>query len=202
MWKWVGGCLLLIVFCVLAASWWGYQKMQSTLSPDGIDRVTIAGSPARVFATLANGDSVQRWMGQGNQVFASRRGPLVVGDSVRIAVRSGFGPASRPMIWQVTQIVPDRVLALRLMSDTSHRVVAIRHDSLTAIGDSTTIVSTLVSPLMDSLKNAHSQGKPKTDRGIIDVTSNLMLAALRTQSKLDLLQLKAHIENRPMPQRR
>ncbi len=202
MWKWLGGCLIVLVLLIAAGSWWGYQAMKNNLSPDGTERIVIAGTPARVFAALANGDSVLQWMAEGNTVTTSRHGPLMVGDSLRVGLRRTIGMPQRPMIWQVMEIVPNQVLALRLMTDTSQRVVAIRRDSLAAVGDSTSIVSRVVSPLLDSLKNAHATPSPKASDGIIGLTSDLMIGAFRMQSKLDLLRLKAHIENSPLAGRR
>ncbi len=199
MWKWLAGCLVVLVVLIAAGSWWGYQAMQSNLSPDGTERVTIAGTPARVYSALANGDSVVKWMAQGNAVSTSRHGSLVVGDSLLVAVPSTVGMPNTPMVWQVIQIIPDRLLALALVGDKNHQQVAIRRDSLAAAGDSTRVLSTIGSPMFDSLKTVNPASRGKAASGALDMSSKLVIAAFRMQSRLDLLRLKAHIENSPMP---
>ena len=57
MWKWIGGILLALIVCLMAAAWWGYKKVTSSFSPDGTVRVTIAAPPARVFSSLSDADS-------------------------------------------------------------------------------------------------------------------------------------------------
>ena len=54
MWKWIGGILLAVLFILVGASWYGYRTM--TAGGDSAS-VTIAGTPERVFASLANHDS-------------------------------------------------------------------------------------------------------------------------------------------------
>jgi hypothetical protein len=196
MWKWLGGCLVVLVVLIVAGSWWGYNAMKDNLSPDGTERIMIGASPSRVFASLANGDSVLKWMAEGNSVSTSRRGPLAVGDSLRVGLRTTFGMPTRSTIWEVTEVRPDTLLALRLMSDTSHRVMAIRRDSLSAVGDSTAIVSRVVSPMLDSMGRGQATPGGKPASSVLGLTSDLVLSALRMQSKLDLLRLKAHVEGR------
>lgn len=202
MWKWLGGCLVVLVFLIVAGSWWGYQAMKNNLSPDGTDRIMIAGTPARVFAALANGDSVVKWMGQGNTISTTRRGPFAAGDSLQVTLRSKFNMARGAMTWEVKQVIPNALIAFELLSDSSHRVVAVRRDSLSAVGDSTSIVSKIVTPLLDSLQTARKSPKGSPGDAFLGLTSDLILAAFRMQSKVDLLNLKAHIENTPMPLRR
>jgi uncharacterized protein YndB with AHSA1/START domain len=202
MWKWILGILAALCLLVLVGGWWGYQALQKNLSPDGTERVTIAGSPSRVYAALANGDSVPKWMASGNMVTSSRHGPLAVGDSLQVAMKTGFGVSQRPMTWQITEVVPDHLFAFQLLSDSTHRVIAVRRDSLVAAGDSTNIISTVASPLMDSIQTARATPKPKTRDAIVGLSSTIIISAFRMQSKLDLLQLKAHIENQKVTLKR
>lgn len=184
MWKWLGGCLVVVVILIVVGSLWMYQTMQSSLSADGSARVTVAASPSRVFASLADGDSILTWMSEGNTVTASRRGPLVPGDTLRIEMRSTPGMPSQRMRWQVKEVVPDRLLVFQLLTDGSQPIMAIRRDSLAVKGDSTMLVSTLV---------PGTGGKPD---GVLGFGSDLMLSMLRMQSKLDLDRLKARLERR------
>src|SRR6476661_5852417 len=100
MWKWLGGCLLIVLLLVVGGTWWGYQKMQSTIAPDGTVRVTVRGSPARVFELLSNADSIGVWMAGGNAVYTSKHGTFVPGDSIRIGMRTAIGARGGQMTWQ------------------------------------------------------------------------------------------------------
>ena len=194
MLKWIGGCLVVVLVFIAAASWWGMRAMKDSLSPDGAAIVMIGATPARVFASLANGDSVATWMARGNTVTASRRAPLIPGDTLRIQMRVAVGMGGQQLHWRVAEVEPDRLLVLHLLQDTSDMVVAIRRDSLIAAGDSTRIVSRLVSPMIDSITASGTGTGEGTAGGMMDMTSGLILSMFRVQSKLDLLQLKAHIE--------
>jgi uncharacterized protein YndB with AHSA1/START domain len=196
MWKWLGGCLVIVVLLIAAATWWGYQAMQNQLGPSGAATVTIAGSPARVFATLADGDSASTWMAAGNSVTTTRRGRLVPGDILRVVMRATVGMPPQHLNWQVSEVVPDTLLALELRPDTGTVVLATLRDSLVSAGDSTSIISTVLSPMMDSI-SSRTSGKGKTGGILAGATANLMLSAFRMQAKLDLLQLKSHIEGGP-----
>ncbi len=185
MGKWIGGCLLVAIVFVVAAMWWGFQSMQNSLMPDGSASVMIAGSPTRVFASLAHGDSVSTWMAQGNTVTTTRRGPFVPGDTFRVEMGSGT-IATQSITWQVMEVVPDKLIAWRMRNDTSERVALVRRDSISTEGDSTRVVSRLVSPLIDQGADSSSAA--------LGLTGKLMMSMFRMQSKLELMNLKARIE--------
>jgi uncharacterized protein YndB with AHSA1/START domain len=197
MWKWIGGCLLVVVALIAAASWWGYQAMQQQMSPDGSTSVTIGASSPRVFASLGNGDSVLTWMAQGNRISTSRHGPLIPGDTLRIEMRRSIGVSPQAMSWVVTRVVPDTLLALELKGGKDNRVLMQRRDSLIAMGDSTRVVSNVVSPLVDGAPATGADGK--SSEGNSGFTANLMLSMFRMQAKLELQSLKARIEGKPAP---
>ncbi len=183
MWKWLGGCLLIVVLLVVGGTWWGYQKMQSTIAPDGSVRVMIAATPTRVFDLVSNADSIGVWMAGGNTVYTSKHGTFATGDSIRIGMRMPVGPRNDEMTWQVTQVTPGSVVARQLVSpDPGHKFVANRRDSVVQIGDSTLVVSTTSAP--GSTASATS--------------SMLALSMFRVQSKIELMALKGHIES-PQP---
>lgn len=179
MWKWLGGCLLVVVLLVVGGTWWGYQKMQSTIAPDGSVRVMIAASPTRVFDLMSNADSIGAWMAGGNTVYTSKHGTFAPGDSIRIGMRMQIGSRNEQMTWQITQVVPGKVVARQLVSpDPGHKFVADRRDSVVQVGDSTLVVSTTSAPA--SAATATS--------------SMLALSMFRVQSKIELMALKGHVE--------
>jgi hypothetical protein len=187
MWKWIGGILLLIVLCLAGAMWAGYRKLTS-----GGDAaaVTIAGSPERVFAALANHDSLASWYVFKGQPTPTGHGPLAVGDSLPAQTpRSG----SRGSKWVADEVVPGKLLVLSLHRDTNRAVIAVRRDSLVSLGDSTEIISTISSPMMDSFRSP-SENKA----GLVGASSKILISGMRIQSKIELARLKNHIEGRPV----
>ena len=199
MWKWLGGCLLVVAVLVIGAMIWGYRTMKESLAPDGSASVTIAAPPARVFATMGHGDSAATWMAQGSTVLPSRHGPLVAGDSLRIETSTRLPAPRQAMIWRVKQIVPDQLLVLELLSDSTHRIIATRRDSLSAVGDSTRVVTRIISSMIDSVSAAQKKAKAKSPDGLAGMAPEFLLAMFRMQSKLELERLKGRIEsaNRP-----
>jgi hypothetical protein len=187
MWKWIGGILLLIVLCLAGAMWAGYRKLTSG---GDVAAVTIAGSPERVFAALANHDSLASWYVFKGQPTPTGHGPLAVGDSLPAQTpRSG----SRGSKWVADEVVPGKLLVLSLHRDTNRAVIAVRRDSLVSLGDSTEIISTISSPMMDSVR---SQSDNKA--GLVGASSKILISGMRIQSKIELARLKNHIEGRPV----
>jgi uncharacterized protein YndB with AHSA1/START domain len=198
MWKWLGGCLLVIVVLVAGAVIWGYRTMKESLGPDGSASVMIAATPARVFASIANGDSAATWMAQGSVVLPSRHGPLMKGDTLRIESRTPVA-AQEAMIWTVTDLVPDQLLAMELRSRKSGGIFATRVATIAAVGDSTRVETIVASPMVDSTKAAGSKPGAKSSGGFNEVAPDLMLSMFRMQAKLELLRLKARIEGSGSP---
>lgn len=188
MLKWIGGCLVVVVILIAGGSYFAMRTMKESLSPDGSVRVAIAAPPARVFASLADGDSAATWMAAGNKVITNRRGPFQIGDSIRVEMRSTLGMKPQPMIWVVKDMVPGQRIVFQLGTQGAQPVSATRIDSLFAKGDSTVVLSRFVSALPDS-------AKPNS-------TSNIMLTMFQMQSKLELESLKARIEGKPLQMRR
>ncbi len=197
MLKWIGGCLVLVIVLVVVGFWFGIRQMRGSLEPDGSARVAIAATPERVFATMGNADSVVAWMGKGSNVSVSRPGTLLPGSRVRISVRSPAGIPQEAMDWVIREVVPNQLIVRELITDKGQRA-AVRRDSLSAKGDSTIIMSTLVSPLVDSLVFAKDKEKGTTKGGMAGMSGDLMLSLFRFQSKIELQTLKAHIEGKPV----
>src|SRR6476646_4761958 len=114
MWKWIGGILLVLIVCVMGLAWWGFRKVTDSFEPDGSVRVTIAATPARVYASLSDADSAATWMASGSKVSVGKHGPFVPGDPIRIEVRSVGG--GRPVTWTVTEVVPGQYVTKQLES--------------------------------------------------------------------------------------
>lgn len=188
MLKWVGGCLAVVVVLLIGGSWFALRTMRESMGPDGSVRVAISATPERVYASLADGDSAVTWMAQGNTVATRRHGRFQPGDSIRVTLRLTLGMKAEPMIWEVKEVVPDRLLVLELSSASARSAMATRRDSIATSGDSTIIVSRLISSLPDSV------GK--------STTGEMLLSMFRMQSKLELESLKARVEGARPARRR
>lgn len=201
MWKWLGGCLVLVVLLIVGAMMWGYRTMKESLSPDGSASVTIGAPPARVFASIAHGDSAATWMAEGSTVLTSRHGPLVAGDTLRVEMRTRMPMRQQAMIWRVKQVVPNQLRVLDLLDDRRGGIIATRRDSIAAVHDSTIVSTRIVSPLLDSLRTIRSKSKGKSDDGMLGLGSDMMLSMFQMQAKLELMTLKARIEGVPAKSR-
>jgi uncharacterized protein YndB with AHSA1/START domain len=190
VWKWIGGILVLIVLCLAGASWLGYKRI--TAGGDAAS-VTIAGSPERIFATLANHDSLPDWWVLKGEASPTGHGPLAVGDS--LPIQTPQSSRRRLSRWVTDEVVPGKLLVLSLHNDSAGVVVAVQRDSLVSLGDSTQIISTISSPMMDNLRSQNGAEK-QTGGAVMDMSSKLVVSAMRLQSKLELTRLKNHIEGR------
>ena len=179
MWKWIGGILLALIVLVMGAAWWGYRQVAGTFAPDGSVRVSIAATPARVFASLSDADSAATWMANGSKVSTGKHGPLGLGDSIRIEIKSvGTG---RPVTWKITDIVPGQSISMQLQSpDPGHPFVATRLDSVAQVGDSTIVVDRITSVPPPA-----------------GTAEQMMLSMFKLQSKIELMSLKSRIEGKP-----
>ncbi len=221
MWKWFGGCAALVVVLAICAGVWGYSKYEKFTAAGGSTTVIVHAPADRVFASLANGDSLSTWTSdsstsevdlsvrdKGRNVTAawrdgrattSRHGLLQPGDTIHIESNSRESADAATFTWMVTEVLSNRLLALELRNDRSGAVTAIRRDSLIASGDSTLIVCTVASPMMDSVRTAaHDTGGAARSRAV-DMGSKLLLSAFRLESEVELKRLKAHIEGPPAP---
>lgn len=189
MLRWIGGCAVVAIVLVAFGMWTGYRKI-SNLAEEGPAETTIVHAPAeRVFAMVANADSLPLWRMEGTAIRASRAGQLQVGDS--IVARSAAGGATMVSVWHVSALVPNALIAFQMRSDTGSTIAA-RRDSLIALGDSTRIVSTTVSTLSDPIPS------PRRDSGegaaIPRMASKVFVAAARMQTRAELLRLKTRVE--------
>jgi len=200
MWKWLGGCLVIVVVVVAIGFWTGYRKLSEFSGPNKPETVAIGAPASRVFASLANGDSLSTWMSERLGVRASRHGMLVTGDTIQMDTRLRFniGKTSNASRWVVSDVKPDQMLSLEMRADTSNRLVAQRMYNLAAKGDSTLITSTVSTPGLDSMI-AHRGDTIKASDAFISGATKLMISSLRMQAHRELQLLKAHIEGHAAP---
>jgi uncharacterized protein YndB with AHSA1/START domain len=191
MWKWILGGLLVVVLIVAGAAWYGYKKL--TAGGDSAS-VAIAASPERVFASLSDPDSMEQWMEAGTVVTATHHGTMEVGDTVHVEEHTGRGSHTQEYTWTVSAVVPNRLLALEMRDDSNRKVFATRRDSLVQAGDSTVIISTIASPMMDSIRTMRDDSGGRVGGAAIGFTSRILVSAFRELSKHELERLKLRLE--------
>ena len=193
MWKWIGGCLVICVGVVAFGLWTGYRQLSKFGSANGTEIVTIAAPPARVFASLANSDSLSTWMAEHSQMRTGHHGMLVPGDTLLGEMRLRFNVGNKPVKWTVSDVKPNQLLSLQLRTDSGSRLIAKREFTLIAKGDSTQVLSALTAPMLDSLGGKRNDTLKGSDAAL-NITSKLLTSALRMQSHIELEQLKAQVE--------
>jgi uncharacterized protein YndB with AHSA1/START domain len=197
MWKWIIGVLAAIVLVIGIMMYRGYQQMTS-----GGDSatVTIAASPARVFAALATPDSMATWVTAVRVVAPLGRGVLAVGDTLRMELSNGTAPGQR---WIVREVAPPTRVVFEQLMDSVARGAAffVRRDSLAAKGDSTIVVTSFSTPFMASISaaSADSGGKRAVVGAMVSGSSKLMIGTQRILQELNLKRLKAHVEGTGRP---
>lgn len=192
MWKWIVGGLLVLVVLVAGTCYYGIKKLTS-----GGDTavVMIGASPERVFASLADPDSLTTWVDKGSTVTSSRHGLLQVDDTFHV-VRPGLkaGRTGETTAWRVMAVDPGHTLTLTLASDSLAGVALItRHDSLAAIGDSTRLSVSYGAQLLDSTRMS-VKGAGKNSGAVMGFAQKMIVAAMRLSMEQDLQRLKARIE--------
>ena len=188
MLKWIGGCLVVVVVLIAGGSYFAMRSMRNSLSADGSSRVAIHAPVARVFASLSHGDSAATFMAPGNRVTPSRHGPLQLGDTVRVEMRTTLGMKPEPMIWVVKEMIPDQRIVFDLHTSGAKAFSATRADSLVAQGDSTIVFTRFISSALDTAKSA--------------TTAAMMMSMFQMQGKLEIESLKHRIEGFPGPRNR
>ena len=200
MWKWLGGCLLIAVVVIAIGVWTGYRKLSQFSGPNKPETVAIAAPPSRVFASIANADSLSVWMAERLGVRVSHHGMLVPGDTIQMNANMRFnvGKGRQASSWVVSDVKPDQMLALEMQGDRTKGIVAQRQYNLSAKGDSTLITSFVSTPGLDSMI-AHRGDTIKASDAFMSGATKLMMASLRMQAHRELQLLKAHIEGHAPP---
>jgi uncharacterized protein YndB with AHSA1/START domain len=192
MLRFIGGCLVVVLVVAIAAFWFGYRKLETYTAEGASVTVTIAAPPPRVFASLADADSMTEWRLEGLGLRASRRGLLKQGDTLHAQMRSSGGRQERAT-WIVTAVVPNKLFATQMLDD-SGRVLATRRDSLVEVADSTKVVTTFATPRFDSIRVAPGNSTGVAGGRALDMASKLVLSGLKLQSTSELDRLKARLE--------
>jgi uncharacterized protein YndB with AHSA1/START domain len=193
MWKWIGIAILTVIVVFVGAAWWGYQKL--TAGGDTV-AVTIAAPHDRVFSSLSNHDSLSTWWYGRESTPSSHHGPIAVGDTLPME-GSKSGRRNARISWTATEVIPGRLLAVAISNDSTGQIFAVRRDSLVDLGDSTMVVSSIGSPMMDSLRAPQGPDAPSHNPTLMDMTSKMLVSGFRLASKAQLTRLKNHIEGRP-----
>ncbi len=193
MWKWIAGGAAVLLLLVAGTCYWGLKKFSEG---GGSTAVMIGASPDRVFASLADPDSLATWVDVGSMVSSERHGLLQEGDSFRIARPARKGAGGDITTWRVVASVPGRSLTLRIVSDSLGKVALIsRYDSLSVVGDSTRLSTTYGAEIVDSARRS-TRDSSKGESAVLGFAQKLIIAAMRLATEQDLPRLKARVEKR------
>jgi uncharacterized protein YndB with AHSA1/START domain len=197
--KWLVGCAAVAIVVGVTVIWFGYKKFREFTGAGPTTSVVINAPPARVFAALANVDSMKVWR-QAVALSSTRQGMLRLGDTLRTQQRMPNDTANRVSLEVVSALVPDRLLVLETQGDATTGSLLVRRDSLVAEGDSTRVFSTYSMPATDSARARLDTSQPaQRERRMLDMASSLVVSVARLQAGMELRRLKARIEGSPMP---
>lgn len=192
MWKWILGAIGAVLLILVVGVCSGIRKVQNVGSGPSETTTMIGATPARVFASLANGDSIPDWMVTG-RVRPSRHGILRVGDTLHVTQTERLQGTR----FIVSEVAAGKSFAIQVRDDSVGVVMVVRRYALEARGDSTALITTVTSPVLDSSVAAAAA---KTDAGagraMLGLTVKLMLGAMRMQSQVEVNELKARVEGR------
>lgn len=200
MLKWILGILALIIVVVAGTCYYGFKKLTGD---GGTVTITMAGTPERIFAALATPDSMVLWMSSSQIEAPLGKGLLAAGDTLRLRQSATKGDSASQMNgtfdgdWVVREVNAPTLLVMEMVEDSAgtRRVVLIRRDSLAVAGDSTTLVTTFSSPMLDSLSTA-VRDSSKVGSSVLSGASKLMLGAMRLGAEAELKLLKARVEGK------
>jgi len=189
--KWIGGCLGIGLVLVLGVCWFGYKQMKS-FAGEGTPTIVIHAPAKRVFANIANADSLTEWRTEGLGIRSNRKGLLRAGDTVVMQVRGRLGTDASRATWIVSDVKLNQLVAMDMLSSRG-AIVATRRDSLVAFGDSTMLVSEF-NPT--GLKSGDSVSD--TTGGL---AMNMMRLASRAQMRMEQQILRALLQGDSLPPR-
>lgn len=199
MLKWILIVLGLIVLAVAGTCFYGYKQLTGG---GNSATVTMAGTPERIFASLATADSMALWMSDSKIEGPFGKGLLAVGDTLRS--RSAAKPDSGTTVstsfdgdWIVREVNAPTLLVMEMVADSAgvRKVILVRRDSLAARGDSTTVVTTFSSPMFDSLAIT-ARDSSKAGSSMLSGANKIMLGAIRMGTQGELEVLKRRVEGK------
>ena len=193
MWKWILGILAIIIALVV---WRAVAAYKSFTAGGNQTSIVIAAPPVRVFASLANADSLSTYLVESGAATTTRTGPLQVGDKIHVESRSTRGSRTTSFDWTVLQIRPAELLVMEIASDSVRGALAVRRDSLSVRGDSTVVTSTVSAPMFDSLQTVRRDSGRAVRGAMVGFGSKLFISAFRLQAEAELRRLKSRIESK------
>jgi hypothetical protein len=181
MWRWIAGIVAVVILALVGTCYAGYRRLT------GGGNTVVAMVPenrARMFTLLTDHDSLLAWLPEGTTIRPERHGVLQAGDTIRVAAPSRSGaPSGRAVqLWIVRDVKAPDVLGIEGIEfdpgGVAHPAFT-RRDSLSAVGDSTRVVSTFVgSPLLPGAESTYTGGND-TKAALLNTAERLRLGAAR-----------------------
>ena len=194
MLKWIGGGCVVVLLIVGAVMYAGFKQMSAVAAKWPSVTVAIGATPERVFASLANADSLSTWFMSGTPIRTTRKGMLAVGDSIFVQM----GRDSVPSAWIIDTIVPNRLIVSHWVMPRNNLILQRRRDSLAIVGDSTHVTGTIEASVMTDSLNAVRGRTGSVTGGLLDMASTMGQAGARMQAEQELRRLKHRIEGPPV----
>jgi uncharacterized protein YndB with AHSA1/START domain len=191
MWKWIAAIMVFMIVALMGTCYLGYRRLAKA---GDVVTETVHGSPEHVFALLTDRDSIAAWLPVGNELTPNGHGPVAVGDTIRVLTPSAPGDSSKipRQVWVVREIAPP----LRLVVDGIEfntagvpRLAMARRDSLVAVGDSTTIVSSF--RIFPTVVNGDTTGRVAS--ATLRAADGLRLGAAKAQWRVQLRRISSHL---------
>ncbi len=181
MWRWIAGIVAVVILALVGTCYAGYHRLTSG-GNTVVEAVPLA--PARAFTLLTDRDSLLEWLPDGTTIMPEHHGVLRAGDTIRVAAPSRAGGTSgrAVQLWIVREVKPPDVLAVEGIEfdpgGLAHPAFT-RRDSLSGVGDSTSIVSTFVlAPLLQGTDSAVANGS-EARASLLNTAQRLRLGAAR-----------------------
>jgi hypothetical protein len=188
MLKWIGGIALVLTLLVIGTCWYGYN----TLTGGGdTASVHVAVSAERGWAYISDPDSMAVWYESTAAISPRGKGPLVVGDTLRVRTTGATPGSTQETSWIVEAIDAPRRISYMTPGDSTMPILRREDAIIPGPADSIAITSRIIVPdLASELPDSVRAGAGR----IVETTGKLMTAAMRLAEQGRLERLKAHLE--------
>ena len=181
MWRWIAGLVGIVVLALVGTCYAGYRRL--TTGGNTVVEL-LPENRAHMFTLLTDRDSLLEWLPDGTTIHPEHHGVLQAGDTIRVAAPARAGGASgrAAQLWIVRDVKAPDVLAVEAIEfdpgGLAHPAFT-RRDSLSAVGDSTRVVSTFVfAPLLGVAESTLTNGS-EVKTSIVNTAQRMRLGAVR-----------------------
>jgi len=188
MLKWIGGIALGLTLLVIGTCWYGYR----TLTSGGDTASVHVAVPAeRGWAYISDPDSMAIWYETTAAISPRGKGPLVVGDTLRVRTTGATPGSTQETAWIVETVDAPRRISYMTPGDSTMPILRREDAIIPGPADSIAITSRIIVPDLGA-ELPDSAGA--TAGRLMETTGKIMTAAMRLAEQGRLERLKAHLE--------